>query len=174
MSAGRDHSGRGISCKAEVEAGPIMPTAMRRVPMCSRHISLMRGIIQISALCVLCRYRHNIHWTAAEDRVGRDLSRYAKDRTDRAREDTWPSLAAASCALISASPRSSSHGRIMRPTCSLGCQCFPTIGGRSSRRQRMRSARWRTCIPCSRRPKTSNGRREPALPCLIRCGRHHR
>jgi antirestriction protein ArdC len=27
------------------------------------------------------------HWTAREDRVGRDLSRYAKDRTDRAREE---------------------------------------------------------------------------------------
>ena len=27
------------------------------------------------------------HWTAAEDRVGRDLSRYAKDRTERAREE---------------------------------------------------------------------------------------
>ncbi len=27
------------------------------------------------------------HWTAAEHRVGRDLSRYAKDQTDRAREE---------------------------------------------------------------------------------------
>ncbi|AYD04842.1 zincin-like metallopeptidase domain-containing protein [Neorhizobium sp. NCHU2750] len=27
------------------------------------------------------------HWTASKDRVGRDLSRYAKDRTDRAREE---------------------------------------------------------------------------------------
>jgi len=27
------------------------------------------------------------HWTAAEHRVGRDLSRYAKDRTERAREE---------------------------------------------------------------------------------------
>ncbi|NTE56460.1 antirestriction protein [Agrobacterium tumefaciens] len=41
----------------------------------------------MSALCVLCRYRHNGHWTAAEHRVGRDLSRYAKDRTERAREE---------------------------------------------------------------------------------------
>lgn len=29
----------------------------------------------------------HVHWTAAEHRVGRDLSRYAKDRTDRAREE---------------------------------------------------------------------------------------
>jgi antirestriction protein ArdC len=36
---------------------------------------------------VLCRYRHNTHWTAAAHRVGRDLSRYAKDRTERAREE---------------------------------------------------------------------------------------
>ncbi|MBB4103113.1 antirestriction protein ArdC [Rhizobium borbori] len=45
------------------------------------------GIIRIAALCPLCRYRHKTHWTAAEHRVGRDLSRYAKDRTDRAREE---------------------------------------------------------------------------------------
>lgn len=36
---------------------------------------------------MLCRYRHKVHWTAAAHRVGRDLSRYAKDRTDRAREE---------------------------------------------------------------------------------------
>ncbi|WP_454858769.1 ArdC family protein [Rhizobium binxianense] len=29
----------------------------------------------------------SVHWTAHPDRVGRDLSRYAKDRTDRAREE---------------------------------------------------------------------------------------
>jgi antirestriction protein ArdC len=29
----------------------------------------------------------HVHWTAAEHRVGRDLSRYAKDRMDRAREE---------------------------------------------------------------------------------------
>jgi hypothetical protein len=45
------------------------------------------GIIRIAALCWLCRYRHKTHWTAAAHRVGRDLSRYTKDRTDRAREE---------------------------------------------------------------------------------------
>lgn len=29
----------------------------------------------------------SVHWTAHPDRVGRDLSRYAKDRSDRAREE---------------------------------------------------------------------------------------
>ncbi|NTB87783.1 ArdC family protein [Agrobacterium tumefaciens] len=37
----------------------------------------------------------HIHWTAAADRVGRDLSRYAKDRTDRAREELIAELGAA-------------------------------------------------------------------------------
>ena len=36
---------------------------------------------------MLCRYRHKIHWTADARRVGRDLSRYAKDRSERAREE---------------------------------------------------------------------------------------
>lgn len=36
---------------------------------------------------MLCRYRHNIHWTAAPHRLNRDLSRYHKDRSDRAREE---------------------------------------------------------------------------------------
>ena len=46
-----------------------------------------RGIIQTSALWTLCRPRHNVHWTAPEHRVGRDLSRYHKDRSYRAREE---------------------------------------------------------------------------------------
>lgn len=29
----------------------------------------------------------HVHWTASADRVGRDLSRYAKDKTERAREE---------------------------------------------------------------------------------------
>ncbi|TQN59194.1 antirestriction protein, partial [Agrobacterium tumefaciens] len=44
-------------------------------------------IIRIAALCVLCRYRHKTHWTASPERVGRDLSRYAKDRSERSREE---------------------------------------------------------------------------------------
>jgi antirestriction protein ArdC len=29
----------------------------------------------------------HVHWTASPDRVGRDLSRYARDRSERAREE---------------------------------------------------------------------------------------
>jgi antirestriction protein ArdC len=43
----------------------------------------------------------HIHWTAKPDRVGRDLSRYAKDRTERAREELVAEIGAAtgSCRL---------------------------------------------------------------------------
>jgi antirestriction protein ArdC len=34
-----------------------------------------RGIIRMSALCVLCRYRHNGHWTSAESRCDRQLGK---------------------------------------------------------------------------------------------------
>jgi antirestriction protein ArdC len=37
----------------------------------------------------------HIHWTAKPDRVGRDLSRYAKDRTERAREELVAEIGAA-------------------------------------------------------------------------------
>ena len=32
------------------------------------------GIIRIAALCPLCRYRHNGHWTGAKARLDRDLT----------------------------------------------------------------------------------------------------
>ena len=32
-----------------------------------------RGIIRIAALCPLCRYRHNSHWTGHSSRLDRDL-----------------------------------------------------------------------------------------------------
>lgn len=48
------------------------------------------------------------HWTASQHRVGRDLSRYAKDRSERAREEL--NSAAASCAPTSGLPPSSSLG----------------------------------------------------------------
>jgi antirestriction protein ArdC len=34
-----------------------------------------RGIIRMSALCVLCRYRHKTHWTSAESRCNRQLGK---------------------------------------------------------------------------------------------------
>ncbi|ARR56501.1 hypothetical protein HY78_25225 [Rhizorhabdus wittichii DC-6] len=39
----------------------------------SRHVSAPCGIIRIAALCTLCRYRHNGHWTGHNSRLGRDL-----------------------------------------------------------------------------------------------------
>ena len=33
------------------------------------------GIIRIAALCVLCRYRHNGHWTRHPSRLDRDFGR---------------------------------------------------------------------------------------------------
>jgi antirestriction protein ArdC len=43
---------------------------------------------------VLCRYRHNGHWVGATHRLNRDLSRYHKDRTDRAREELCADIGA--------------------------------------------------------------------------------
>ena len=31
------------------------------------------GIIRVTALCPLCRYRHKSHWTGHASRLGRDL-----------------------------------------------------------------------------------------------------
>lgn len=40
------------------------------------YFSAMRhGIIRITALCVLCRYRHNGHWTRHPSRLARDFGR---------------------------------------------------------------------------------------------------
>jgi antirestriction protein ArdC len=36
-------------------------------------VSFRRGIIRDAALCVLCRYRHKTHWTAAKPRLDRDF-----------------------------------------------------------------------------------------------------
>nr|WP_158011145.1 zincin-like metallopeptidase domain-containing protein [Tardibacter chloracetimidivorans] len=33
-----------------------------------------RGIIRVAALCTLCRYRHNGHWTGHPNRLDRDLA----------------------------------------------------------------------------------------------------
>ena len=32
------------------------------------------GIIRVTALCVLCRYRHKTHWTGARHRLNRDFT----------------------------------------------------------------------------------------------------
>jgi hypothetical protein len=32
------------------------------------------GIIRVAALCVLCRYRHNTHWTGHKSRLARNFT----------------------------------------------------------------------------------------------------
>jgi len=42
----------------------------------ARQTSLQRrpcGIIKVTALCALCRYRHKAHWTKAESRLARNF-----------------------------------------------------------------------------------------------------
>ena len=50
------------------------------------------GIIRIAALCDLCRYRHNVHWTAGPGRLDRGLERYHIDPTARALEELTAEL----------------------------------------------------------------------------------
>ncbi len=45
-----------------------------------------RGIIRGSALCTLCRYRHNTHWTAHKSRLDRDLKNRFGSRNYAAEE----------------------------------------------------------------------------------------
>ena len=81
-----------------------------------------------------------VHWTAPAHRVNRDLSRYAKDRSERAREELVAELGAASSAPISASCPSSSRAPITRATSPRGWRCWPTTSASSFPRPRMRSA----------------------------------
>ena len=52
------------------------------------------GIIQASALCVLCRFRHNTHWTGHKSRLDRDLKNRFGSR-DYAAEELVAELGAA-------------------------------------------------------------------------------
>src|SRR6185369_11405175 len=52
-----------------------MPISRVRLPRDSWVSSVRRGIIQDAALCVLCRYRHNTHWTKHPHRLARDFGR---------------------------------------------------------------------------------------------------
>jgi antirestriction protein ArdC len=73
----------------------IMPRRMRRNRCERRRIPTLIGIIRRSALWILCRYRHKTHWTSKKTRLDRDLSRYAKDRSARAREELVAELGSA-------------------------------------------------------------------------------
>jgi antirestriction protein ArdC len=47
----------------------------RRKVCDSGALNARRGIIRVSALCVLCRYRHKTHWTRHETRLNREFGR---------------------------------------------------------------------------------------------------
>ena len=82
---------------------------------------------------VAVRAHECVHWTAPAHRVNRDLSRYAKDRSERAREELVAELGAASFARTSASCPNSSRAPIMRATSRPGWRCCPTTSALSSR-----------------------------------------
>ena len=53
------------------------------------------GIIRVTALCVLCRYRHKTHWTKHEKRLARDVGRSRYGDQCYAREELVSELGAA-------------------------------------------------------------------------------
>ena len=57
-----------------------------------------RGIIRKSALCPLCRYRHNGHWSGLKPRLDRDLSARFGTRAYAAEELVAEFTAAFLCA----------------------------------------------------------------------------
>ncbi len=63
-----------------------------------------RGIIRRSALCVLCRCRHNGHWTGHKSRLDRELcGRFGSE--DYAREELVAEMASAfTCAALGIMP----------------------------------------------------------------------
>jgi antirestriction protein ArdC len=54
-----------------------------------------RGIIRKSALCPLCRYRHNGHWTKHDKRLARDFGRVRHGDEGYAREELVAELGSA-------------------------------------------------------------------------------
>tara|TARA_R100000935_G_scaffold4998_1_gene11584 strand:- start:5516 stop:5893 length:378 start_codon:yes stop_codon:yes gene_type:complete len=54
-----------------------------------------RGIIQSAALCVLCRHRHNTHWTKHKSRLDREFGRKKWGDDGYAREELVAELGAA-------------------------------------------------------------------------------
>jgi len=52
-----------------------MPTEKAGFTSAARGSGEAHGIIRGAALCALCRYRHNAHWTAKADRCNRELGK---------------------------------------------------------------------------------------------------
>ncbi|MBB3660683.1 antirestriction protein ArdC [Rhizobium sp. BK650] len=82
----------------------------------------------------------NTHWAGASHRLNRDLSRYAKDRTERAREELIAELGSCfHCADLGIAPELEpppDHASCLKPWLSV----LPMTSGQSSRRQLMRNA----------------------------------
>jgi len=67
----------------------------RRKVLLTNGVSNRRGIIRVSALWTLCRYRHNTHWTRHNSRLDRDLGRKSFGDAGYAREELVAELGAA-------------------------------------------------------------------------------
>jgi antirestriction protein ArdC len=52
-----------------------MPHKPRRHTLRFLGSDIRRGIIRVSALCPLCRYRHKTHWTGHESRLNRQFGK---------------------------------------------------------------------------------------------------
>ncbi len=99
----------------------------------------------------------HVHWTADSRRVGRDLSRYAKDRSERAREELVAEIGSALvCADLGIVPELEP-----RPDHAAYLATWLTVLSNDRRAQpRMRSARLLICTVCSRRPIASGTRHD--------------
>jgi antirestriction protein ArdC len=67
----------------------------RRKVCDSGALNARRGIIRVSALCVLCRYRHKTHWTRHETRLNREFGRKRWGDAGYAAEELVAELGAA-------------------------------------------------------------------------------
>jgi len=72
-----------------------MPNCLAKKALLHRCCAPLRGIIRIAALCVLCRYRHNVHFTKHEKRLARDTGRVKWGDEGYAREELVAELGAA-------------------------------------------------------------------------------
>ena len=62
------------------------------------------GIIRVTALCDLCRYRHKVHWTGHTSRLGRDLKNRFGTAAYAAEELVAELGAAITCAHLTIAP----------------------------------------------------------------------
>src|ERR1700691_4282425 len=63
-----------------------MPRCRADLTGASRRMLDRRGITLDSALCALCRYRHNAHWAGAKHRLAREFGKRFGDNVYAAEE----------------------------------------------------------------------------------------